>query len=69
MAGKAKYSLLKEAKAIKNKYLLLSTAQTPMKVMLKYSIEKERMGELQERPTHGQFFAASKNLSQEHSEH
>ena len=54
--------LLKEAKAIKNKYLLLSTTQTPAKVMLKDSTEEERTEELQEKPMHGQFFAASKNL-------
>ena len=62
-AGKAKYSLLKEAGAIKNKYLLLSAAQTPSKAMLKHSIEKERIEELMhETNAWTIFFAALKNL-------
>ena len=40
----------------------MSTAQTPVKVMPNDSIEKERMDELQEKPMHGQFFAALKSL-------
>ena len=47
---------MKEAKAIKNKYFLLSAVQTPAKVMLKDSIEKERIEKLREIPMHGQFF-------------
>ena len=59
--GKAKYSLLNEAKAIKNKYLLLSTANSNTSESdAKGHLEKERIEELRDKPMREQFFCLEK---------
>jgi hypothetical protein len=55
-AGKAKYSLLKEANLIKQKYMTKETAAQNIKNLLKSNIENKKIEELKSKSMHGQFY-------------
>ena len=55
-AGKTTYSLQKETKLIKQKYMSQETAAQNIKNQLKSTIENEKIEALERKPMDGQFY-------------
>jgi len=56
VAGKAKYSLLKEANLIKQKYMTKETVTQNIKNPRKSNVENKKIEELMSKSVHGQFY-------------